>query len=69
MDSDEPMETDERQADKPTGEVQPSVNSHVCQVCAKVTFGETGNQQVTSVLQMWQASQVAVSVEILSPSV
>ena len=62
MDSDEPMETDERQADKsfqadkPTGDVQPSVKSYVCQFCATVTFGKTETQRVTSALQMRQAS-------------
>ena len=38
----------------------------VCQICATITFGETGNQRVTSGLRMRQASQVTVLAEKLN---
>ncbi len=41
----------------------------MCQICATLTFGETGNQRVTSGLRMRQASQVTLLAEKLSKSV
>lgn len=37
----------------------------MCQIRASVMFGEAENQRVTSVLRIWQASQVTVVVKIL----
>ena len=47
------------------GEMPAPTEIHVCQDCVTVMFDETGNQRVTSVLRMRQASQVTVSVEML----
>jgi len=45
-------------------QTRPLFVSRVCQICATVAFADTGNQRVTSVLRMRQASQVTVLVEI-----
>jgi len=45
------------------------VHTKVCQICPTVMFGETENQRVTSVLQMQQASQATILVEMLNSPV
>jgi hypothetical protein len=44
------------------------MDGRVCHIRATVIFGETDNQRVVSDLQMHQASQVTVLVEMLNSS-